>query len=48
LDELARIHEAKIFEGLSAEDLEKLNALLDSISGNLSAFRGQRERAVAK
>jgi MarR family transcriptional regulator for hemolysin len=48
LDELARVHEAKIFEGISGEELDKLEALLDAISGNLAAFRNQRERAAAK
>jgi DNA-binding MarR family transcriptional regulator len=36
LDELAKIHEAKIFAGFKTEDLDKLNELLDTISGNLS------------
>jgi MarR family transcriptional regulator, transcriptional regulator for hemolysin len=46
LDELAKIHEAAIFAGFTAEDLEKLDALLDTIAGNLSDFRSQQRTAA--
>lgn len=42
LDSLASIHEAKIFTGFSAEELERLDALLSKISRNLSADRDLR------
>jgi MarR family transcriptional regulator for hemolysin len=42
LDELAKIHEAAIFAGFAAEDLERFDALLDGIARNLSDFRSQR------
>jgi MarR family transcriptional regulator for hemolysin len=42
LDELAKIHEAAIFAGFEAEDLQRLDALLDAIARNLSDFRSQR------
>jgi MarR family transcriptional regulator for hemolysin len=42
LDTLAKIHEAAIFAGFEAEDLERLDALLDGIARNLSDFRAQR------
>jgi hypothetical protein len=42
LDELAKIHEAAIFAGFEAEDLERLDALLDTIARNMSDFRAQR------
>jgi MarR family transcriptional regulator, transcriptional regulator for hemolysin len=45
LDELAKIHETAIFAGFAAEDLERLDALLDDIAGNLSEFRSQRSAA---
>ena len=45
LDELAKFHEAAIFAGFSAEDLDKLDTLLDTIAGNLSDFRSQRAAA---
>ena len=45
LDELAKFHEAAIFAGFSAEDLDKLDALLDTIASNLSDFRSQRAAA---
>jgi len=45
LDELAKIHEAAIFAGFDAEDVEKLDALLDTIAGNLADFRSQRAAA---
>ena len=43
LDELAKLHEAIIFAGFETGDLEKLDALLEIISGNLAEFRSQRE-----
>ena len=46
LDELAKIHEAAIFAGLRAEDLQRLDALLDTLAGNLSDFRSQRAAAA--
>jgi MarR family transcriptional regulator for hemolysin len=42
LDELAKIHETAIFAGFGAQDLEQLDALLDTIAGNLSNFRNLR------
>ena len=48
LDELARLHESAIFGGISAEDLEKLDTVLDAISRNLSEFRNQQVAAAAK
>jgi MarR family transcriptional regulator for hemolysin len=42
LDTLAKIHEAAIFAGFEAEDLERLDSLLDGIARNLSDFRAQR------
>jgi MarR family transcriptional regulator, transcriptional regulator for hemolysin len=48
LDELARIHEAAIFGGLSAEDVERLDCLLEAVSRNLSAFRAQQALAVPR
>ena len=42
LDELAKVHEAAIFAGFEAEDLQKLDELLDGISRNLQSFRNQR------
>jgi MarR family transcriptional regulator for hemolysin len=45
LDELAKFHEAAIFAGFAAEDLERLDSLLDAIAGNLSEFRSQRAAA---
>ena len=41
LDELARVHEAAIFAGIELEDVEKLDAVLDAISHNLSILRSQ-------
>jgi MarR family transcriptional regulator for hemolysin len=46
LDELAKVHEAAIFAGFAAEDLEKLDGLLDAIAHNLSDFRAQRAAAT--
>lgn len=43
IDELAKLHEAAIFAGMASEDLEKLDALLDAISGNLAALRDRDE-----
>lgn len=45
LDELAKVHEAAIFAGFDAEDMESLDALLDTIARNLSNFRTQRTAA---
>ena len=45
LDELAKVHEAAIFAGFDAEDVESLDALLDTIARNLSDFRTQRTAA---
>ena len=45
LDELAKVHEAAIFAGFDAEDVESLDALLDTIARNLSEFRTQRTAA---
>jgi MarR family transcriptional regulator, transcriptional regulator for hemolysin len=42
LDGLATQHEAKIFAGFSAEEIERLDALLEKISRNLSAARNLR------
>jgi MarR family transcriptional regulator for hemolysin len=46
LDELAKIHEAAIFAGFDARDVEKLDAYLDLIARNLSSIR--TVRAVGK
>lgn len=43
LDELAKIHEGRIFAGFETEDLERLDALLDRISRNVSAVRSRSE-----
>ena len=45
LDEIAKSREAEIFAGFEADDLEKLDALLDNIARNLSASRGPRAGA---
>jgi MarR family transcriptional regulator for hemolysin len=45
LDELAKFHEAAIFAGFSADDVDKLETLLDTIASNLSDFRSQRAAA---
>jgi MarR family transcriptional regulator for hemolysin len=45
LDELGKVHEAAIFAGLEAEDLQRVDALLDAILRNLSEFRSQRAAA---
>ncbi len=42
LDALASSHEGRIFAGFSAEDLERLDALLTKISRNLTASRDLR------
>lgn len=46
LDELAKIHQAAIFAGFQARDVEKLDAYLDLIARNLSSLR--TVRAVGK
>ena len=51
LDDLAKIHEARIFAGSESEALEKLDALLDKVAQNLSDLRAQQaetQRAAAK
>jgi MarR family transcriptional regulator for hemolysin len=45
LDQLAKVHEAAIFAGFDAGDLDRLESLLDVIARNLSDFRAQREAA---
>lgn len=45
LDELAKIHEAAIFAGVEAADIEKLDACLDAIARNLSNIRSVRAAA---
>ena len=50
LDDLARIHEARIFASFEAEALEKLDTLLDRIAQNLSELRtrqAETQRAAA-
>jgi DNA-binding MarR family transcriptional regulator len=42
LDEIAKSREAEIFMGFEADDLEKLDKLLDAIARNLSASRSLR------
>jgi MarR family transcriptional regulator for hemolysin len=42
LDELAKIHEAAIFAGFEARDVERLDAYLDVIARNLSSIRSVR------
>lgn len=42
LDDLARIHEARIFAGFEADALEKLDTLLDRIAQNLSSLRARQ------
>jgi MarR family transcriptional regulator for hemolysin len=41
LDALAKVHEAAIFAGFEPGDVDKLDALLDTISHNLSDLRSQ-------
>lgn len=50
LDDLARVHEARIFAGFESEALEKLDSLLERIAQNLSKLRTRAEaqRAAAK
>jgi MarR family transcriptional regulator for hemolysin len=50
LDDLARLHEARIFAGFESEALEKLDTLLERIAQNLSKLRSrsEAERAAAK
>jgi MarR family transcriptional regulator for hemolysin len=45
LDEIAKSREAEIFVGFEADDLEKLDKLLDAIARNLSATRSERAAA---
>jgi MarR family transcriptional regulator for hemolysin len=45
LDEIAKAREAEIFAGFEADDLEKLDRLLDAIARNLLATRSQRAAA---
>jgi MarR family transcriptional regulator for hemolysin len=45
LDEIAKSREAEIFVGFEADDLEKLDQLLDAIARNLSATRSERAAA---
>ena len=45
LDEIAKSREAEIFAGFEADDLEKLDKLLDAIASNLSATRSSRAAA---
>src|SRR4030081_3781898 len=45
LDELAKLHEAAIFAGFEADDLEGLEALLDAVARTLCDFRSQRAAA---
>jgi MarR family transcriptional regulator for hemolysin len=45
LDQLAKIHEEAIFAGFELGDMDQLDALLDTITRNLSEFRSQREAA---
>ncbi len=50
LDDLARLHEARIFSGFESEALEKLDSLLDRVAQNLAELRNRSEaqRAAAK
>jgi DNA-binding MarR family transcriptional regulator len=45
LDEIAKSREAEIFVGFEADDLEKLDRLLDTIARNLSVTRSERAAA---
>ena len=45
LDKLAKLHEAAIFDGFEAEDLARLEALLDTVARNLAEVRNQRAAA---
>jgi DNA-binding MarR family transcriptional regulator len=45
LDEIAKSREAEIFVGFEADDLEKLDKLLDAIARNLSVTRSERAAA---
>ena len=45
LDKLAGVHEAVIFAGLTTEDLEKLESLLDGVAANLANVRSARTAA---
>jgi DNA-binding MarR family transcriptional regulator len=48
LDELAKIHEGWIFAGFEAEELEKLDELLDRIARNLSDVRTRRAAEIQR
>ena len=43
IDELAKVHEADIFAGFSAADLDRLDELLEGIARNLAAARAREE-----
>lgn len=45
LDALAKVHEEAIFAGFEIGDMDRLEALLDTIARNLCDFRTQRETA---
>jgi MarR family transcriptional regulator for hemolysin len=45
LDALAKVHEEAIFAGFEMGDMDRLEALLDTIARNLCDFRTQREAA---
>jgi MarR family transcriptional regulator for hemolysin len=47
LDELAKVHETRIFAGFTTEDLERLDALLDRLANNVSAHRRQEATKAA-
>jgi MarR family transcriptional regulator, transcriptional regulator for hemolysin len=43
IDELAKVHEADIFAGFAAADLDRLDELLEGIARNLSTVRARDE-----
>ncbi len=43
IDELAKVHEADIFAGFAAADLDRLDELLDGVARNLAAARAREE-----
>jgi MarR family transcriptional regulator, transcriptional regulator for hemolysin len=43
IDELAKVHEADIFAGFAAADLDRLDELLEGIARNLAAARAREE-----
>jgi MarR family transcriptional regulator, transcriptional regulator for hemolysin len=45
LDELAKVHEAAIFAGFEAAEIDQLEKYLDTIGRNLSNFRAERTPA---